>query len=287
MKDWKKPSLITKIEKGMNDISTTEKFAREIRKQSLQMVYNAKTSHIGSSLSIADILAVLYDNVLHVDPKNPDEPNRDKLLLSKGHACTGLYAALGLKNFFPIEDLATYTQDGSIFQSHTNHHIPGIEISAGSLGHALPVSCGLALAAKRKKSEWKTYCLVSDGELDEGSNWESILFAPQLKLDNLILIVDYNKIQSLGTVKEVIDLHPLKEKFESFKWETDEIDGHDHQALKDIFKKVQSLNGKPKVIIAHTVKGKGVSFMENELLWHYKSPNEEQFIDALNQLNRQ
>jgi len=271
----------------MNKTYESKNLAKEIRKLSLQMVYNAKASHIGGALSMADILAVLYNDFLNIDPSNSKNPQRDRFLLSKGHACTSLYATLGLKGFFPINELSTYAQDGSIFLSHTNHHIPGIEISAGSLGHALPVSCGLALAAKRKKAVWKTYCLVSDGELDEGSNWESILLAPQLKLDNLILIVDYNKIQSLGTVKEVIDLHPLKEKFEAFRWKTYEVDGHDHQALKDIFTKAQDLNSKPKVIIAHTIKGKGISFMEDKLLWHYKSPSEAQYNEAINELNKQ
>ncbi len=265
----------------------TKTLSKEIRKLSLQMVYNAKASHIGGALSMADILAVLYNDILNVDPSNSQNPQRDRFLLSKGHACTSLYATLGLKGFFQINDLSSYAQDGSIFLSHTNHNIPGVEISAGSLGHALPVSCGLALSAKRKNLIWKTYCLVSDGELDEGSNWESILLAPQLKLDNLILIVDYNKIQSLGTVKEVIDLGPLKQKFEAFRWEVYETDGHDHLSLKDIFIKAQNLNGKPTVIIANTVKGKGVSFMEDKLLWHYKSPSETQFKEAINELNKQ
>ncbi|MBW8327120.1 MAG: transketolase [Prolixibacteraceae bacterium] len=271
----------------MNKSYETKNLAKEIRKWSLQMVYNAKASHIGGALSMVDILAVLYNDILNIDPSNSKNPQRDRFLLSKGHACTGLYATLALKGFFPIENLTTYAQDGSIFLSHTNHHIPGIEISAGSLGHALPVSCGLALAAKRKKADWKTYCLVSDGELDEGSNWEAILFAPQHKLDNLILIVDYNKIQSLGTVKEVIDLHPLKEKLEAFRWEVYEVNGHDHQVLKSTFEKARDLNGKPKVIIANTIKGKGISFMEDKLLWHYKSPSEAQYNEAINELNIQ
>jgi transketolase len=265
----------------------SKEFAREIRKLSLKMVYAAKAAHIGGALSMADILAVLYNNVLNVDSTNFGNPDRDRFLLSKGHACTGLYAALALKGFFPIENLASYAQNGSIFLSHTNHHIPGIEMSAGSLGHSLPVCCGLALAAKRKNAGWKTYCLVSDGELDEGSNWESILLAPQLKLDNLILIIDYNKIQSLGSVKDVIDLNPLQDKFNAFKWQTSEVDGHDHSALKQIFAKTRDLNGKPKVIIAHTVKGKGISFMEDKLLWHYISPSEEQFNKAISELNVQ
>ena len=274
------------IDHSFDSYSDTIDFSRKVRKLILNMVYKAKASHIGGALSMVDILSVLYNRILKIIPSDPKFQDRDRFLLSKGHACTGLYGTLALRGFFPVEDLNTYSNDGSIFLSHSSHYVPGVELSAGSLGHALPVSCGLALAAKRKNAEWKTYCLVSDGELDEGSNWESILFAPQLRLDNLILIIDYNKIQSLGTVKEVIDLSPLKDKFQSYRWETYEIDGHDHKALNDIFTEVQDLNGKPKVIIAHTVKGKGISFMEHKLLWHYKSPSKEQFNKALLELNK-
>lgn len=268
----------------MNKSNKSALFANEIRRLSLQMVHNARASHIGGALSMSDILAVLYNEVLNIDPFYPEDPDRDRFLLSKGHACTGLYAALALKGFFPVEELDSYAQDGSIFISHTNHNIPGVEISAGSLGLTLSVSCGLALAARRKKANWRTYCLISDGELDEGSNWEAILFAPQLELDNLTLIIDYNKIQSLGFVKDVIDLNPLRDKFIAFRWETFEVDGHDHTQLKNVFKKSEALNCKPKVIIAHTVKGKGVSFMEDKLMWHYRSPNQEQLGDAINEL---
>ena len=274
------------MDHSFDSYSDTIDFSRKVRKLILNMVYKAKASHIGGALSMVDILSVLYNRILKIIPSDPKFQDRDRFLLSKGHACTGLYGTLALRGFFPVEDLNTYSNDGSIFLSHSSHYVPGVELSAGSLGHALPVSCGLALAAKRKNAEWKTYCLVSDGELDEGSNWESILFAPQLRLDNLILIIDYNKIQSLGTVKEVIDLSPLKDKFQSYRWETYEIDGHDHKALNDIFTEVQDLNGKPKVIIAHTVKGKGISFMEHKLLWHYKSPSKEQFNKALLELNK-
>jgi transketolase len=270
----------------MNKNYETNNLANDIRKLSLKMVYNAKASHIGGALSMADILAVLYNDILRIDASSPQNIDRDRFILSKGHACTSLYATLALKGFFSISDLDTYAKNGSIFLSHTNHHIPGVELSAGSLGHALPVTCGLAISAKRQASERKIYCLVSDGELDEGSNWESILLAPQLKLDNLILIVDYNKIQSLGTIKDVIDLYPLKEKFESFRWETYEVDGHDYEALDDVFNKTKVSNGKPKVVIAHTVKGKGVSFMEDKLLWHYKSPSQAEFEEANNQLKK-
>lgn len=260
--------------------------AKEIRILSLKMVCRAKASHIGGALSMADILAVLYNDFIKIDSANPNYHDRDRFLLSKGHACTSLYAVLALRGFFSIDELMNYGKDGSIFLSHTNHHIPGVEISAGSLGHALPVSCGLAIAAKRMNSKRRIFCLVSDGELDEGSNWESILYAPQLKLDNLILIVDYNKIQSLGSVKDVIELSPLKEKFSAFRWETFEVDGHDHIALKNVFSSINNYNEKPKVIISHTIKGKGVSFMENKLLWHYKSPDTDQLNDAIKEIEK-
>ena len=269
----------------MKTFQNSQELAAEIRKLSLNMVYKAKASHIGGALSMSDILAVLYSGIINIDPNDANSPNRDRFLLSKGHACTSLYATLALKGFFPMENLETYAKDGSILLSHTSHHVPGVEISAGSLGHALPISCGLALAAKKKKAEWKTYCLVSDGELDEGSNWESILFAPQHYLDNLTLIVDYNKIQSLGNTNEVLMLEPLKLKFEAFNWEVIEIDGHDHNAIFNAFNKKKT-DGTPRVVIANTIKGKGVSFMENKLLWHYKSPNEEQLKQAINEINK-
>ncbi|MBB3187209.1 transketolase [Microbacter margulisiae] len=261
----------------------TEDFAKSIRKLTLQMVFNAKASHIGGALSMVDILAVLYNEILSLDPSNPSNPARDRFLLSKGHACTSLYATLALKQFFPIEDLNTYSKNDSIYLSHTSHYVSGIEISAGSLGHALPVSCGLALAAKRKHELWQVYCLISDGELDEGSNWESILFAPQHKLDNLNVIVDYNKIQSLGNTNDVIALEPLQLKFKAFNWDVIEIDGHNHAEIFNAFTR-EKIEGVPRVIIANTIKGKGISFMENNLLWHYKSPSEEQYNEAIKEL---
>jgi len=263
---------------------STHNFSVAIRRQILEMVYTAKASHIGGALSMTDLLAVIYNDILNIDPRNASDPARDRFLLSKGHAVTGLYATLGLKGFFLLDDLKTYAMDGSLYLSHTSHKINGVEISAGSLGHALPVATGLAIAAKRKKESWKTYCLVSDGELNEGSNWEAILFAPQQKLDNLVLIIDYNKIQSLGFVKDVIDLDPLTSKFTAFNWDVFEIDGHNHSQIYDTFIQCKESNGKPKVVIAHTVKGKGVDFMENKILWHYKSPNLDELNIAINNL---
>jgi transketolase len=265
---------------------TTIAFSKEIRKTILKLVFDAKASHIGGALSMTDLLAVMYSGVLNIDPTNPTASNRDRFFLSKGHACTGLYATLGIKGFYSLDDLYTYSKEGSVFLSHTSHKVPGVEFSTGSLGHALPVACGVALAAKRKKNNYRVYCLVSDGELDEGSNWESILFAPHHRLNNLTLIVDYNKIQSYGSVEEVLDLHPLNRKFEAFNWNVIEIDGHDHNQIAEAFQKMKFESLKPCVIIAHTIKGKGVDFMENELLWHYRSPSLEQLQEAIKQIDK-
>lgn len=267
-----------------NDLESINVFSKEIRKLTLTMIYKARASHIGGALSMADLLAVLYSGVLRVDPLDPGWVQRDRFLLSKGHACTSLYATLALCGFFPVRLLDDYAKDGSIFLSHTSCRVPGIELSTGSLGHALSFGCGLALAAKRRMNEHKTFVLIGDGEMDEGSIWEAILFAPQYKLDNLVLIVDYNKIQSLGTIEEVLNLSSLPKKFEAFNWDVFEIDGHDHLIIKNTFVSFKN-NGKPKVIIAHTIKGKGINFMENKLLWHYKSPSEQEFNEAMAQLN--
>lgn len=245
--------------------------ATEIRRNSLRMVYQAKASHIGGALSMVDILSVLYSSILNYDSSIPDWELRDRFILSKGHSCVSFYSTLALCGFFPLEELDEYGKDGSRLLSHTTHYVPGVELSAGSLGHGLPVGCGIALAAKRKKVSYRTYVLVGDGEMDEGSNWEALLFAAHFGLDNLCLIIDYNKIQSLGATNDVLKLEPLKTKLEAFNLNVIQIDGHDHQALFNAFKSIESLKGKPSVIIADTIKGKGVSFMENQLLWHYKS----------------
>ena len=233
---------------------------------------------------MADILSVLYGSVLNIKAENPQWENRDRFVLSKGHACTALYAALALKGFFPKEELTTYGQDGARLMCHTNHKVPGVEFSTGSLGHGLSVSCGIALAAKTKKQNWKTYCLLSDGELDEGSNWESFLFIGHQKLNSLVTIIDYNKIQALGNTNEIINLEPLSEKFKSFNLSPIEIDGHNFSEIEKAFS-VET--DKPKVIIAHTIKGKGVDFMEDNLLWHYKNPDDKQFEESMKQLNKQ
>jgi transketolase len=263
-----------------NDVSPAD-FARKIRAHALRMVYRAKASHIGSCLSMADILAVLYTRVLHIDPLNPDDPDRDRFILSKGHAAAILYATLAERGFFSTSELDTFCENASRLTGHVSHGLPGIEVSTGSLGHGLPIAVGAALAARADGRSSKVFCLLSDGECDEGSNWEAILFAPHHKLENLIVIVDYNKIQSFGRVSEVLELEPFAEKWRAFRWNTIEVDGHDLGALETIFASIPRQPGRPTVVIAHTIKGKGVGFMEDRLEWHYKSPSVEQLEKAL------
>lgn len=260
--------------------------SRQIRLEAVRMVARANASHIGGALSMADLLAVLYSDILNVRPANSEWSDRDRFILSKGHSCTALYATLALRGFFPVEELQTYAQDGSNFMAHISHHVPGVEFSTGSLGHGLPFGCGKALAAKRSGKAWRTYVLLSDGELDEGSNWEAILFAPHHRLDNLVAIVDYNRIQSLGSVAEVLELDPLAEKFRAFRWSAREVDGHDHAAIRQALSSTPWEPGKPSVLIAHTIKGKGVDYMENSLQWHYSSPKGEQLASAISQLEK-
>jgi len=260
-------------------------FARQIRELALRMVHTANASHIGGVLSMADVLAVLYTDTMRLSPQAPMWSERDRLILSKGHCCTGVYASLALRGFFPVENLKDYGKDGSTLMAHISHKVPGVEFSTGSLGHGLPFGCGKALAAKRMGREWRTFVIVSDGELDEGSNWEAILFAPHHRLDNLVLIVDYNKIQSLGSVAETLELHPLAEKFRAFRWSVREIDGHDHDAIQAALRIVPWDVGRPSCLITNTIKGKGVHYMENNLRWHYSAPKADQLDEALRDLN--
>nr|HIL77274.1 transketolase [Rhodospirillales bacterium] len=255
--------------------------ARSVRMKALELCFTKKASHIGGAFSIADVLAVLYSEVMKIDCDKPSNINRDRLFYSKGHACTALYAVLDEVGFFKdLNLMEEFTSNGSFFTSHVNHRLPGVELSTGSLGHALGVSCGVAVAAKRQNREYQVYTIVSDGELDEGSNWEAILFASHHKLDNLTLVVDYNKIQSFGRVEDILQLEPLVDKFEAFGWDCLEVDGHDHHAISKALIHRGKVRVKHTVLIAHTIKGKGVSFMENNLLWHYKSPSEEEYVAA-------
>jgi transketolase len=257
------------------------RFASAIRRLALEMVHAANASHIGGVLSMADLLAVLYTGVLRVRPSDPLWAERDRFILSKGHGCAGVYAALALRGFLPLEELRTYGQDGSRLMTHISHKVPGVEFSTGSLGHGLPFGCGKALAAKRAERAWRVFVMLSDGEMDEGSNWEAVLFAPQHRLDNLVAMVDYNRIQSLGAVADVLELEPLAEKFRAFRWEVREVDGHNHAAVADALRAVPWVPGRPSVLIARTVKGKGVPFMEHALQWHYSAPRADQLAAAL------
>lgn len=255
-----------------------------IRKAVLRMVHAGKASHVASSLSMADLIAVLYEDILRVDPAHPDWPARDRLLVSKGHAAPVVYAVLAEMGFFSEDHLEHYCQTNSPLLGHVSHHVPGVEWSTGSLGHGLSVGCGMALAAKRDGLLHRVFVLLSDGELDEGATWEAALFAPQHGLDNLIVIVDYNKMQAFGRVEEILDLSPLADKWRAFHWAVREIDGHDHEQIAATLATVPWDKGRPSVVIAHTIKGKGVSFMEGQLAWHYKSPDAEQLRQALSEL---
>ncbi len=259
-------------------------FSIRIRRQSLEMVHRARASHIGSALSICDIISVLYCSLMKIDPRDPFWSDRDRFILSKGHSCVAVYAALAEIGFFPRERLIEYGKDHSALMNHISHRVPGVEFSTGSLGHGVPFGVGKAMAGKKNKCEWRTYVLMSDGELGEGSNWEAIMFAAHHKLDNLVAIVDYNKLQSLTTVAETLGVEPLSEKMRAFGWSVREVDGHDHAAIKKSLSCTPWENEKPSMLVAHTIKGKGVSFMENKVEWHYKSPTTEQLYQALGEL---
>lgn len=255
--------------------------AKSIRLDTLTMVHAAKSSHVGSGFSIADILAVLYAAKLAIDPSNARHPQRDRLIISKGHAAAAVYACLANVGLFDRADLASYGQPGSVLMAHVNHKAPGVELSTGALGHGLPFGVGKALAAKRLGADWRVFVLLSDGEMDEGSNWEALMFAAHARLDNLVAIVDYNKLQSLASTEATLGLEPLADKVRAFNWNVIEVDGHDHGALKQVLDEATELSGRPTLILAHTTKGKGVSFMENAVPWHYKSPNDAELAQAI------
>lgn len=265
-------------------MTDTIELARHIRIHALHMVHRAKASHIASALSISDIVAVLYGKVLHINPAEPNFIDRDRFILSKGHACVAVYAALAECGFLKTEDLLTYGQDNSVLMNHISHKVPGVEFSTGSLGHGLPFGTGKALIAQRRGAPWRTFVLLSDGELAEGSNWEAMLFAAHHHLDNLVAIIDYNKLQSLTTVADTLGIEPLHDKLTAFGWSVREVDGHNHGALIDALNNTPWQKGKPSILIAHTTKGKGVSYMENKVEWHYRTPNIDQLAQALTEL---
>ena len=261
----------------------TETLANKIRLDAVRMTHLGKSSHIGSVLSVTDIIAVLYGEVLNKDPDTPKMKNRDRFILSKGHAGAGVYAALAETGYLEKSWLDKHYQNGTIFSGHVSHKgVPGVELSTGSLGHGLPVAAGMAYAAKLDNKQHRVFVVMSDGECDEGSNWESVLFSSHHKLDNLNVFIDYNKLQSIKSIEETLSLEPFAEKWSAFGWCVIEVDGHNHQQIKMACEK--ATNNRPRCVIAHTIKGKGVSFMEKSVLWHYRSPNKEEYEQAVAEL---
>ncbi len=259
----------------------------ENRKKVLKYIYNAKAGHTGGSLSILDILNVLYNDVMNVSPKNFDSNDRDRFIQSKGHCVEALYVVLADKGFFPEEDLLTMCQYQSPYIGHPTRSIPGIEQNTGGLGHGLSICAGAALAAKKDNSAVKVYTVLGDGEMAEGSNWEAMMFAAHYQLDNLCAVLDYNKLQITATNAEVMGLEPIDKKLEAFGWAVKHVDGHNLEELSKTFNSLPLEAGKPTFIIAHTIKGKGVSYMENVLKWHHGVPSKEQYDLAMQELDHQ
>lgn len=263
-------------------MKNTELLARNIRINALKMVHMAKASHIASALSVIDILAVLYGKVMRFDTADQSYLRRDRFILSKGHACVAVYSTLAEIGFISKEQLDTYGDDFSWLMNHISHKVNGVEFSTGSLGHGLPFGLGKTLAAQARGESWRTFVVLGDGEMDEGSNWEALMFAAHHKLTNLTAIIDYNKLQSLDTIANTLGLEPLTDKLKAFGCEVHEINGHDHGQIEEALSIMSQ--DKPTVIVAHTIKGKGVSFMENRVEWHYKNPTDEHLNLALAEL---
>lgn len=262
-----------------------EIFAVKERLLLMEGIFNAKAGHPGGSLSIAELLAYLYNVEMKVDPKNPNDPNRDRFVLSKGHGAPALYAALSLKGFFPTEDMKTLRKSDSYLQGHPNmNKIPGVDMSTGSLGQGISAAAGMALAAKLDGKDYRVYTILGDGEIEEGEVWEAAMFASAKGLDNLLVIVDNNNLQIDGTIEEVNSPYPIFEKFEAFGFNTIAIDGNDFDEIEMAVKKAKEFKGKPTAIIAKCVKGKGVSYMENAVNWHGAAPNEELYNVAVREL---
>ena len=263
------------------------RIAYEIRRGAVTAVYSAASGHPGGSLSIPEILSYLYFEEMNIDPKDPKKADRDRFVLSKGHAAPGLYAALALRGFFPVEDLTTLRQIDSVLQGHPDmKHIPGIDMSTGSLGLGISAACGMALAAKYQHKDYRVWSIVGDGESEEGQVWEAAMFAAHYKLDNLAIFVDWNGLQIDGPVAEVMNPTPLDEKFRAFGWNVIMIDAHDLDAIEAAVELAKTTKGKPTAIIAKSVKGKGVSYMENEVNWHGAAPKKEQYEIAIEELDK-
>ncbi len=263
-----------------------KKIATDIRIGAVDAVYNAKSGHPGGALSASDIMACLYFSELRINPENPSDPERDRFVLSKGHSCPALYSAMAHKGYFPVEDLKGFRHLGTAVQGHPDmKSIKGIDMSAGSLGQGFSCACGMALAGKLDKKDYRVYSMIGDGESQEGQVWEAIMFASHYKLDNLCLIVDNNGLQIDGRVEDVMNTMPYESKLEAFGWNVITIDGHDIEQILSAFDSARTVKGKPTAIVAKTVKGKGVSFMENEAGWHGKAPNDAEYEKAIAELN--
>jgi len=270
---------------GDQDLTDLRRLAVEIRRDIVQMFASSGTSHIGSALSIVEILTALYFHVLRVSPEKTQFKSRDRFILSKGHACAALYATLAHRGFFDRVCLKTYCSESSELPGHvTLHTVPGVEVTTGSLGHGLSIGAGMSFASKHDRLDCRIFVLLSDGECDEGSTWEAAMFASHHKLDNMVAIVDYNKLQSFGRVREVLELEPFADKWRAFGWGVREVNGHDLIQIIRALENTPFERNKPSAVIAHTIKGKGVSFMEDKLEWHYKSPTPEQARMALKEL---
>lgn len=270
----------------MNKLELQKK-AVEVRKDIVTAVHSAKAGHPGGSLSAADIFTYLYFEEMQINPANPKWEDRDRFVLSKGHTAPGLYSALAERGYFPVEQLKTLRHIGSILQGHPDmKHIPGVDMSSGSLGQGLSAAVGMALAAKMKGKDYRTYCLCGDGEIQEGQIWEAAMFAGARKLDNLLVIVDNNNLQIDGSVAEVCSPYPIVDKFQAFNFHVIEINGNDFDEIHQAFEEAKATKGMPTAIVAHTVKGKGVSFMEDQVGWHGKAPNDEEYEQAMQELEK-
>jgi transketolase len=270
--------------KLMVDVASLEAKARQIRKDLVTMIYEAKAGHIGGSLSSADILTVLYYSIMKIDPQNPKWEDRDRFIMSKGHSVEGLYCILADKGFFPKENLKTFSKFGSTLIGHPNNKNAGIEMNTGALGHGLPVAVGMALAAKMDKKDYRVFTVMGDGEQAEGSVWEAAMAGAHYKLDNLVAIVDRNKLQITGNTEDVMSLESLEDKWASFGWNVIPVEGNNVEKLQEVFLSLPRVKGKPTLVMAYTIKGKGISFMENVAKWHHGVPSEEQMKQALVEL---
>lgn len=269
----------------INDVKKLSKIAKDIRKGIIEAVYSGQSGHPGGSLSIADIMTVLYFYEMNINPENPKDENRDRLVLSKGHCAPALYSTLANRGFFEVEELRTLRNIESRLQGHPDmNKIPGVDMTTGSLGQGLSAANGMAIAGKLNNKYYRVYCIMGDGEIEEGQVWEAAMASNKYKLDNLCVIVDNNNLQIDGTIEEVMSSYPIDEKFKSFGFQVINVDGHNIQEIIDAFDVARNIKGKPVCIIAKTIKGKGVSFMENKAEWHGKAPNQEQYEQAIKEI---